>query len=823
MKGTITYLLVLFSFIMHAQIVNIPDTNFKSELIADGIDTNNDGDIQVSEAEAIPVINVSNESISDLTGIEAFTNLVQLNIFQNNLTAIDLSNNIQLEILECAYNDLTALNLTNNTSLTYAWLQNNQLTELDVSNNLGLEHLIFDSNNITTIDVSMLTQLIELSCINTQLTALNLSNNSMLEEIYCGNNSLLTILNIQNGSNANISEDYFQAEDNPNLSCIQVDDATWSTTNWTNVDDTVSFDEYCGQTYVPDDNFENYLETHDGIGGMVSLGDPTSLGNGIANDNYVFTDRVNIAVYLLVSDLSINDLTGIEEFFALEVLYCYNNNLSELDISNNTVLVSLSCYLNNLTSLDIRANTALSSLHCYSNNLDDLDVSTNIALEVLSCFYNNISSLDLSANTALTRLWCQNNQLTSLDIRNEHNNLIDTDDFKTTGNADLTCINVDNTTWSTTNWTYIDTTSSFDEHCGETYIPDDNFEQALIDLGYDDVIDDYIITSNINSITSLNVSNKNIANLTGIEDFVALTSLNCNYNSLTSLDIAANTALSTLRCSNNDLTDLDITNNTSLTFLDFSSNSIDEIDISINTALYGLKCSSNLLTTIDMSTNINLTMISAGFNPLSNFDISTNINLEQLYCNNLNLSSLDISNNLDLEWLRCQNNNLTDLDLSDFENLTILDCSNNNLTNLNIQNGNNTAIIEERFHTSGNPDLSCIFVDDISYSTTTWTDIDTTSTFVETQAECDTALSISSEEFELAITLFPNPVTNLLTIKISNDIQLEKVSLFDIMGKQISIEENSTTISLKHLPAGVYFIKLQDVGGTSITKKIIKK
>ena len=68
-----------------------------------------------------------------------------------------------------------------------------------------------------------------------------------------------------------------------------------------------------------------------------------------------------------------------------------------------------------------------------------------------------------------------------------------------------------------------------------TYVPDDNFEQALIDLGYDDVLDDYVITDSINTVTTLNVENDAISDLTGIEDFIALTNLNCTFNQLTSL------------------------------------------------------------------------------------------------------------------------------------------------------------------------------------------------------------------------------------------------------------------------------------------------
>ncbi|SVD39184.1 uncharacterized protein METZ01_LOCUS392038, partial [marine metagenome] len=68
-----------------------------------------------------------------------------------------------------------------------------------------------------------------------------------------------------------------------------------------------------------------------------------------------------------------------------------------------------------------------------------------------------------------------------------------------------------------------------------TYVPDDNFEQALIDLGYDDVLDDSVMTANINSVTSINVNGDSISDLTGIEDFTSLTTLNCVGNQLTSL------------------------------------------------------------------------------------------------------------------------------------------------------------------------------------------------------------------------------------------------------------------------------------------------
>ncbi|HOZ30820.1 MAG TPA: hypothetical protein PLL66_07870, partial [Bacteroidales bacterium] len=65
---------ILFAILSNAQIVNIPDANFKAALVGNlSINTNGDNEIQVSEASAYAgVISVEDMEISDLTGIEAF-------------------------------------------------------------------------------------------------------------------------------------------------------------------------------------------------------------------------------------------------------------------------------------------------------------------------------------------------------------------------------------------------------------------------------------------------------------------------------------------------------------------------------------------------------------------------------------------------------------------------------------------------------------------------------------------------------------------------------------------------------------------------------
>ena len=94
----------------------------------------------------------------------------------------------------------------------------------------------------------------------------------------------------------------------------------------------------------------------------------------------------------------------------------------------------------------------------------------------------------------------------------------------------------------------------------QTYVPDDNFEQALINLGYDNALDDYVTTANINIVTSLDVNSQNISDLTGIEDFIALEYLLCYNNQLTNLNVSNNPALHHLYCFGNLLTSLDVSN-----------------------------------------------------------------------------------------------------------------------------------------------------------------------------------------------------------------------------------------------------------------------
>ena len=168
-------------------------------------------------------------------------------------------------------------------------------------------------------------------------------------------------------------------------------------------------------TFVPDDAFETYLETHDTSGATVTIGNPSSMGNGTIDD-YVPTANINTVTNLDVENLGISDLTGIEAFNSLTFLNCPNNALTEIDISKNTNLEWFNCRTNLITNLDTTLNTGLTALDFGDNQIANIDLSNNSALEFLSCFSNLLTSLDLSSFNSLTTIYVDNNRLTSLNI-----------------------------------------------------------------------------------------------------------------------------------------------------------------------------------------------------------------------------------------------------------------------------------------------------------------------------------------------------------------------------------------------------------------------
>ena len=143
------------------------------------------------------------------------------------------------------------------------------------------------------------------------------------------------------------------------------------------------------------------------------------------DSSYVAVDSIRLSSLELldVSGMRISDMTGLQHLSGLIGLYCTNNELTTLDVTQNKLLLELFCAYNKLTALNVTQNELLEMLYCNDNELTSLDVSKNTALTFLDCGENALSELDVSKNIKLRILLCEANFLTTLRI--QHNTLLD--------------------------------------------------------------------------------------------------------------------------------------------------------------------------------------------------------------------------------------------------------------------------------------------------------------------------------------------------------------------------------------------------------------
>ena len=191
---------------------------------------------------------------------------------------------------------------------------------------------------------------------------------------------------------------------------------------------------------------------------------------------------------------------------------CSDNDITSIDVTQNTALIDLRCEINDLTSIDVTQNTALTHLYCWGNyQLTSLDVTQNTTLAYLSCHSNQITSIDVSQNTALTYLSCASNPLTSIDVSQ---------------NTALTIL-----------------------YCGSTQL-------TSLDVTQNTALTELFCF--LNQLTSLDITQN-----------TALAYLKCGYNQLTNLDVTQNTALFELVCEYNNLFCLNVKNGNNSNFTSF--------------------------------------------------------------------------------------------------------------------------------------------------------------------------------------------------------------------------------------------------------------
>ncbi|WP_140422791.1 DUF7619 domain-containing protein, partial [Polaribacter haliotis] len=713
----------------------VPDDAFEQALIDLGYDSGVlDNYVLTANINTITSLNISdptnnpnlpnvNAKISDLTGIEDFVSLKTLNasdnqivnlnisknilledirLTRNLLTNLDVSKNTKLKVLYTDENNLTTLNVNFNLDLELLYCGKNQILSLDVSKNLKLHSLAADNNNLTHIDVCNNKALVTLVLDYNNLKAIDVRRNNLLTSLSAINNNLSS-LNIANGNNINIYTLFII--NNPNLTCITADIATpaiglaaWTLDAQNNFSATLCANSL---TYVPDDNLENYLETHDANGNMVAKAATTSMGNALTAsdplDNYVFTSRIQNVTKLAVPNLSIASMTGIQDFASLKYLDCSTNLLTSINISKNLDLEDFRCDDNKLSALDVTNNVKLFNIAASKNLINTLDVSSNIDLKTLELYDNKLSTLDVSKNLKLEQLGYGDNLFTT--------------SVNTDLNLSLEFLRCDLNAISNLNVTK--NTKLISLIAGDSNI-------ATIDFSKNTKL--RTVSFLRSPLTSLDFSNNPI-----------LKELFLDTTQLTGLDVSANPILEIVFVKNNPLlANLNIANGNNANFLslDIKNNpNLTCITADAATPNVGLTgwlkdaahnfnatCASQQITlipdanfeqrlialNIDTDGVINGQVFTADINTITTLNVNSSnisdlkgiedfVDLNTLFISNNQLSNLDFSNNMSLSVLYCNGNNLTNLNVSQNTALTQLYTNGNNLTNLNLTQ--NTALI----------------------------------------------------------------------------------------------------------------------------------
>lgn len=792
-----------------AQIVYFSDVKFKNKLLSmSDVNTNGDGQIQVSEAQAVLHIDVRSSQISDLRGIEEFINLEELFADDNNIQQVDLSQNTKLKKLHISKNQLVALTIRYNTNLLQLNCRENNLVSLNVRYNTKLESLNIYANNLTSIDVTQnpqlkylstggiedlylggITSLVNLNINNAKITTLDLSKQTNLKLFYAVGSSLEHV-NLANGNNHNIEG--IGINTSPNLLCVQVDDVSYSNANWTQKDNhTVYSTQDCEvllcEVEIPDPAFRAYLLNNTAI-------------NTNGNEVIECTEAESFEGTINVNNKNISSIEGIKSFInlkqlhcnhnqlqeialgkltKLEVLSCEDNQLTTLKLGNATNLEKISCSSNQLTSFNITKQQKLIELKAQNNDLEELDISKNTKLEVFWVHINALDSLNLEKNTALKSIFISlNPSLWYLNVANGENEKIVSFIAKSVPN--LSCVNVSNEAYANANWINNDAQITYSTNCGAQAcyitIPDPNFKAYLLEnTAINTNGNAHIECSEAESFEgTINIARRGISSIEGIESFINLEYLYCQSNNLESITLGHLIKLQYLNCFNNNITSL---------------------DIRYATALKELMCRKNNLDSLVVKHNEQLTQLIARDNYLTELDLSQNTKLEVLRLNDNELDSLNLEHNSELKLVDVKNNTP--------------------LNYLNVANGNNENLTS--FTAENVPNLSCIKVSNESFATANWTSVDEHISFKE---NCEAITALEPVHIE-SIQAYPNPTTGLLSVN-KEASTIDRFMVLNINGQVLLEEKNSSTIDISALQSGYYLISVisgEQVFNTSIVKQ----
>ena len=416
----------------------------------------------------------------------------------------------------------------------------------------------------------------------------------------------------------------------------------------------------------------------------------------------------------------------------------------------------------------------------------------------------------------------------------------------------------------------------------KTYVPDDSFEQYLIWLEIDDVLDDSVLTANIVDVQSLHLAYSSIHDLTGLEGFLSLDSLTISelqnsdisyldmslvpwlkyldcYNQngqIDSINLSQNSDLQFLDASGNTITYLDLSNNPMLEYLRINFNQLSEIELSNNTFLEHIWINNNNLTSLDLSNNHMLEYLGVNVNQLSEIDLSNKPNLASVFCEDNNISVLNINNVPSLNSLWCSGNQISELDVLNKPNLeqlfagdnllTSLDLSScgsliwiwlysNQLFELNVANGQNTYMagipgggLYYIPDFTDNPDLTCITVDDVEHCTEWWNTegypiFGNPNGYVAIDStmyfSSDCASVLVDELSAESVLIYPNPATNHITFELNGLEETNSIlKMYDFSGKLVFEKQSNSTTTIDVS----YFVKGMYTLEVSTSDKVLR-
>ena len=408
--------------------IPIEDDGFKDFLAGSEFDSNGDGEISYEEAAAIESLQINTGDIESIAGIEYMPQLKTLicrgsegtraSGGTGRLTGLDVTNNPELEYIDCSYNRLESLDISKCFNL--AFLDCSPMND-ENGNNLLLVLHVAEGQVIPGITIDR--------------DSLLVPNGTLIID---GN---FTSIPVEDPDFKSYLVSNFDLDGNGEISLTEAQRITSIELNTDNIESLQGI-EYMfnlqklylwGSAGVSDHEFSNgvlgWLDVSNNINLIelrctnnliqeIDLSHNKKLKEAYFGWNQLTNVRVSGASSLEVLDCDKNHLTSIDvsENTNLTHLYLYDNELEELDVSNNTKLLYLICPVNHLSSLDLSQNKLLWKMQCYSNNLTSLDVTNNPDLLSIMCSDNHLTTLDLSRNRELLDLYCDGNLLTSLDL-----------------------------------------------------------------------------------------------------------------------------------------------------------------------------------------------------------------------------------------------------------------------------------------------------------------------------------------------------------------------------------------------------------------------